>query len=43
MKFLREEVISLIGERSGKLVLSFTGELKDKTPLERLGRVTVKS
>ena len=43
VKFSREEVISLIGEMNGEVVLLFTGKLEDGTPIEGLARVTVKS
>jgi len=42
VKFSREEVMVLIGNRTGELVLEFTGELEDGTLMEGLAQVTVK-
>jgi len=42
VKFSREEVLSLIGDRTGEVVLDFTGGLEDGTPIEGLAHVTVK-
>jgi len=42
VKFSREEVMSLIGERTGEVVLLLTGQLEDGRPIEGCGRVIAK-